>query len=195
MRSIREAPRYRELGMPRHEDPEFETFTYGDYPWKPAKVNLGRTVPGDWIFFNETLVIGGVKGRFTIGCFHVEERISYDELREGDLVDDARYAGNAHLARNRLIPESDTRFTIWRGGPGSRLLARPLPMNRAFIETLGLRDQRGQPWDWAQCNAHGRPFSELELIASHTRATRLLDERQTRWLLDQLEPQSIHAPA
>ena len=43
-------------GTAQHQDPEFETFTYGDYLWKPAKINLARMTVGDWIFFNETLI-------------------------------------------------------------------------------------------------------------------------------------------
>jgi hypothetical protein len=193
LRWIREEPRYRALGVAQHRDPEFETFTYGDYPWKPAKVNLARMVAGDWIFFNETLIVDGRKLRYTIACFHLEERVSYSELRDQGLLDDPRYTRNAHVHRNRLIPDSDERFAIWRGGPGSRLLAEPLLMDRAFFEALDLRAQDGGPWDWAQCNLHGKPFTELQLIGFHTRATRLLDERQTTWLLTQLQELPVRA--
>src|SRR5206468_1266284 len=64
IRWIREEARYRALGTAQHQDPEFETFTYGDYLWKPAKINLARMTVGDWIFFNETLIVGGTKQRF-----------------------------------------------------------------------------------------------------------------------------------
>ena len=193
LRWIREDPQYRALGARQHEDPEFETFTYGDYLWKPAKVNLARMQPGDWIFFNETLIVAQTKLRYTIACFHLEERVSYAELRDRRLLEDPRYARNAHLRRNRLVPGSDQRFAIWRGGSGSRLLAEPLLMDRAFFEALDLRAQDGGPWDWEQCNRHGKPFTELQLIGFHTRATRLLDDRQTRWLLKQLDPLPVRA--
>ena len=186
IRWIREDPRYRALGRRQHVDPEFETFTYGDYPWKPAKANLARIQPGEWIFFNETLVVAGVKQRYLIACFHLEERLSYQELAARGLLDDPHYRNNAHLHRNRLIPGSDSRFAIWRGGPGSRLLARPLLIDRTFIQNLGLPDQGGEPWNWTQHDRNGRPFTELQLIGFHTRATRLLDERQTGWLLYQM---------
>jgi hypothetical protein len=187
LRWIREEPRYRALGARQHEDPEFETFTYGDYPWKPAKANLAKMGVGDWIFFNETLIIGSVKLRYVIASFHIEERIAFSELAERGLLGDPRYHGNAHVRRNRLIPDSDTRFAIWRGGPGSRLLAEPLLMDRAFVESLGLLSQEGLPWDWSQRNRHGRPFTELQLIGFHTRATRRLDATQTAWLLERLQ--------
>ena len=63
-----EDPRYRALDVRQHVDPEFETFTYGDYVWKPAKANLAKMGVGDWIFFNETLIVatnstGGVMGK------------------------------------------------------------------------------------------------------------------------------------
>jgi hypothetical protein len=193
IRWIREDPRYRALGVRQHEDPEFVTFTYGDYTWKPAKANLAKMGPGDWIFFNETLIVAGMKLRFTIAAYHIEERIYYDELAAAGLLDDPRYVRNAHVHRNRLIPESDTRFAIWRGGPGSRLLAEPLLMDRAFIETLALPSQNGVPWDWAQHDRNGRAFTELQLIGFHTRATRRLDERQTTWLLAQLENLPVRA--
>jgi hypothetical protein len=61
-------------------------------------------------------------------------------------------------------------------------------MDRAFIEDLGIRDQRGGLWDWEQRDRRGRAFTELQLIGFHTRATRLLDEAQTRWLCDQISP-------
>ena len=186
LRWIREDLRYRALGVAQHRDPEFERFTYGDYTWKPAKANLAKMGVGDWIFFNETLIVAGVKLRYLIACFKIAERISYLELAEQNLLGDPRYAGNAHVYRNRLIPESDTRFTVWRGGPGSRLLAEPVLMDRAFMEELALPSQNGGPWDWAQRNRHGRAFSELQLIGFHTRATRRLDAKQTAWLLDRM---------
>ncbi|MSQ24058.1 MAG: hypothetical protein EXR58_05850 [Chloroflexi bacterium] len=186
LRWIKEEPRYRALGVRQHQDPEFETFTYGDYPWKPAKVNLAKMALGDWIFFNETLIVAGAKLRFVIACFHITERVGYAELVASGLLDDPRYAGNAHVHRNRLIPESDVRFAVWRGGVGSRLLAEPLLMDRAFIEELGLLSQTGDRWDWGQRNIHGQPFTELQLIGFHTRATRALSDEQTRWLLSVL---------
>lgn len=186
LRWIREDSPYRALGMPRHDDPEFETFTYGDYPWKPAKANLARMGVGDWIFFNETLVVAGAKLRYLIACFRIAQRVSYEELARAGLLEDPRYARNAHVRRNALLPESDTRFAIWRGGTGSRLLAHPVLMDRGFFEELGLLGQDGRPWDWAQRASSGRPFTELQLIGFHTRATRRLDERQTRWLLQRI---------
>jgi hypothetical protein len=188
LRWIREEPRFRALGVRQHVDPEFETFTYGDYLWKPAKANLARMAVGDWIFFNETLIVAGVKLRYVIACFQIVERVTYKALADRGLLDDPRYAGNAHVRRNRLVADSDTRFAIWRGGGGSRLLAEPLLMDRAFIEALGLPSQTGGPWDWAQRDRHGKPFTELQLIGFHTRATRRLTEPQTTWLLDQLAP-------
>jgi hypothetical protein len=187
IRWIREEARYRALGVPRHEDPEFDSFTYGDYVWKPAKANLAKMAVGDWIFFNETLIVAGEKLRFIIAAYAIAERVSYEELAAAGLLDDSRYMRNAHVRRNRLIPESDTRFSIWRGGPGSRLLATPILMDRAFIEELALPSQHGGPWDWAQRDRNGRAFTELQLIGFHTRATRRLDERQTRWLLERLD--------
>ncbi|HEY3116598.1 MAG TPA: hypothetical protein VGK54_07655 [Chloroflexota bacterium] len=193
MRWIREESRYRALGTARHQDPEFETFTYGDYLWKPAKINLARMKVGDWIFFNETLIVGGAKQRFTIAAFQIIERVEYAQLAEQDLLEDPRYAGNAHVHRNRLVPESDTRFALWRGGPGSRLLAEPLLMDRAFIEELGLLDQAGKPWDWEQHDRNGRAFNELQLIGFHTRATRLLDPIQTAHMLEMLSDRPTRA--
>lgn len=186
IRWIREEPRYRALGMARHEDPEFETFTYGDYLWKPAKANLAKMGVGDWIFFNETLIVGGTKTRYIIGSFCIAERIEYAELAGQGLLDDARYVRNAHVRRNRALPGSDPRFALWRGGPGSRLLAEPMLVDREFVEALGLLGQDGRPWDWSQCDLHGRRFTELQLIGFHTRATRQLDAGQTAWLLDRL---------
>src|SRR5205807_10432003 len=123
---------------------------------------------------------------FVIAAYCIEERVLYAELASASLLDDPRYEANAHVRRNRLIPDSDTRFAVWRGGPGSRLLAQPLRMDRGFIESLGLLSQEGMPWDWDQHNKHGRAFTELQLIGFHTRATRRLDERQTAWLIAQL---------
>ena len=188
LRWIREERAYRALGVVRHEDPEFETFTYGDYVWKPAKINLARMGPGDWIFFNETLIVAGVKLRHLIACFRIDERVSYQDLAAQELLDDPRYVRNAHVRRNRLAANSDTRFAVWRGGPGSRLLAEPLLMDRAFFEALQLPAQNGGGWDWNQHDRNGRAFTELQLIGFHTRATRRLDPEQTDWLLGQIDP-------
>jgi hypothetical protein len=187
IRWIREEPRYRAIGIARHEDPEFETFTYGDYPWKPAKANLAKMGVGDWIFFNETLIVAGVKLRYLIACFLIGERVAFEDLAASGLLEDPRYRRNAHVRRHRAIPGADSRFAIWRGGSGSRLLGRPLLMDRAFMEELALPAQDGGPWDWSQRARNGRAFTELQLIGFHTRATRRLDDRQTAWLLDRLE--------
>jgi len=187
IRWIREEPAYRALNVRQHIDPEFETFTYGDYVWKPAKANLAKMGVGDWIFFNETLIVGGVKLRYVIACYNVVERVSFVDLEAQGLLDDPRYVRNAHVHRNVLVPGSDTRFYVWRGGPGSRLLAEPILMDRAFIEELALPSQTGGPWDWEQHDRNGRAFTELQLIGFHTRATRRLDERQTSWLLQRIQ--------
>lgn len=193
LRWIREEPRFRALGVRQHEDPEFETFTYGDYLWKPAKANLARMAVGDWIFFNETLIVAGVKLRYVIAGLHILERVTYEELAASELLEDPRYAGNAHVRRNQFIAASDTRFAVWRGGPGSFLLAEPLLMDRAFIEALALPSQNGESWDWEQRDRNGKAFTELQLIGFHTRATRRLTEAQTAWLLERLGPLPVRA--
>jgi hypothetical protein len=66
-------------------------------------------------------------------------------------------------------------------------------MDRAFIEELALPSQTGGPWDWEQRASNGKPFTELQLIGFHTRATRRLDESQTRWLLEKIERLPIRA--
>lgn len=193
LRWIREEPRFRSLGVRQHEDPEFETFTYGDYLWKPAKANLAKMGIGDWIFFNETLIVAGVKLRYTIAGFHIVERVTYEDLATGGMLGDPRYVRNAHVRRNQLLANSDTRFAVWRGGTGSFLLAEPLLMDRAFIEALALPAQDGGPWDWEQHDRNGKAFTELQLIGFHTRATRRLTEPQTEWMLERLRSLPIRA--
>ena len=63
-----------------HNDPEFHTFTYGDYPTKsPRAANLKRIEPGDILVFLARLVLWGggrylgPPGFFLVGYFEIKQ--------------------------------------------------------------------------------------------------------------------------
>ena len=63
-----------------HNDPEFETFTYGDYPTRfPRASNLRYIVKGDYLFFLARMVewkngsFSGTAGFYLVGFFDIED--------------------------------------------------------------------------------------------------------------------------
>ena len=74
---ISERKEYYRCGLTKHEDPEFFTFTYGDYPCKiPRIYNLRYIKPGeDYIFFQETFEVDGKRGRYIIGDFKISIKL------------------------------------------------------------------------------------------------------------------------
>lgn len=186
-------PTYADLGLSRwvpdpdvfvHHDPEFKTMTFGDYKFKKngkrniRVANALKLQSGDFLFFFASLAnkIHRKKrrttGLFLIGFFEIRQILPYGEARLSTLVKQ-----NAHRLRN-----GDSGYTIWKGTKKSGLLKHAVPMNKRNVDKY-LRTSYGGFLPWGSKNKNGRPRTELEIINSTTRASRLIlpEYREVFW--------------
>ncbi|MHA2143366.1 MAG: Nmad3 family putative nucleotide modification protein [Candidatus Thorarchaeota archaeon] len=180
-------PTYDELGLAKyaphphwrvHNDPEFETLTYGDKRFtKNGKLNIRvanalKLRQEDFLFFFASLSTeehrerGKTTGMFLIGYFEIEEILPYNKAKSSPLV-----RNNAHRLRR-----NDTGYWIWKGTPLSVLLKHAVPMNRKNLDTY-LRTGAGDKLPWNSTDKNGRKRTPLEVINSATRASRRIEKR------------------
>ena len=124
---------------PIHQDPEFDTFTYGD-PTRP-KAGLRKLEPGDLLVFYAGLEgWGGFKsepGLYIIGYFEV--------LKAGRMVDFAKreiqtvFGKNAHVKNERRFKKDKATLVLVKGSKKSRLLKKAV-----LISEPG-KDCKGRP--------------------------------------------------
>ena len=149
-----------------HNDPEFETLTYGDNGENGRSANLTGIEGGDVLLFLVRLSrrAGAISrpakltqddGFYLIGglCAESEAEFVTQESR--------RFAGNAHALRG------DPDFLGIGGSSRSRRFRYAVPVTREICERV-FRDAAGNPWDWPEHR------SELSIIGSYTRACRCL---------------------
>jgi hypothetical protein len=174
-----------------HNDPEFETYTYGDYPTCHARAaNLKRLNKGDYIFFYARLVPWNRgkfnnKAKFCIIGFieiykiykNITKRPSENEFRE--------IANNAHVIRGEVNSFFYDGFWIFKGSPKSMRFNRAVTFNRLLITECGIKDAKGREIEW------GRFSSELAAIGSYFRSSKLIvDNRQIDLLWDKVNSES-----
>ena len=149
-----------------HNDPEFETLTYGDSGDNGRSSNLTSLERGDVLLFLARLSRrAGARGRptkltssdgfYLVGGFSIEHRAGFET------PDSPRFTWNAHALRG------DRRFLGVAGTDKSRRFDRAVPITREICDQV-FRDTYGQPWEWP---AHR---SELGVIGSYTRACRCM---------------------
>ena len=177
------------LKMRTHNDPEFKTFTYGDFPsLSPRASNLKRLETGDNLLFLARLVKWR-DGRFTdnagfylIGFLEIEHIFDKDELVE--MVETCRFDNKfERIKRNghMLIAEKYPDFWLgdalgWKGSwvfSGSKRSERftfAVPFNRELADEV-MRDARGRRWTWPENQ------TELQRIGSYTRSCRIIENR------------------
>ncbi len=164
----------RHRGTRVHNDPEFETFTYGDdCGVNPRAAALKQARPGDVLLFVARLV------RYESGRFTKEAGFYFvGYIRIEDMLQDVRkfpfgkalvaFGHNAHIRRAIYHQKTALNgFSVFKGSAaGSKRLQRAVPLTRALAEDL-FRDARGKPWLWEK---NGR--SDLQTIGSYTRSVR-----------------------
>lgn len=165
-----------------HNDPEFSTYTYGDYPDRPRVANLKHILKGDWLFFLARLV-RWQDGRFTndagfylIGYFEIKyvlKGADVENILRNSSVSPQSYLplddikNNAHIIRTVRgnIPQDS--FWIFKGNGKSRLFKYAVPFVREFTDKV-MRDRNGNPWFW------DKQKSPLQVIGSYTRSARII---------------------
>ena len=143
-----------------HLDPDLagDPATYGDSCRTAGRAfSLRRALPGDVICFLARLQGDGSPGFYLVGLLEVVE------VRPDVTSDPGAgwWDANAHVRRARAGGEWNS-FWVFRGGAGSGLLRTAVPFGRREAE----RALGGLGWPGHR--------SELQTIASHTRAIRRL---------------------
>jgi hypothetical protein len=156
-----------------HYDPEFSTFTYGDYPTKKPRVaNLKSVEKGDYIFFLSRLALWQ-NGKFSnsarfylIGYLRIDT-ILKDIIKVPKLEYIRKIRNNAHILRiksGRFPPDG---FWVFKGDHKSELFKYAVPFTREFADKI-MKDRYGKSWKWQD----GK--SELQTIGSYTRSSRVI---------------------
>jgi hypothetical protein len=160
-----------------HNDPEFVSYTYGDYPTiSPRAANLKKVEKGDFIFFLARLVkyknVGFTKkaGFYFIGYFEVE-----DILREATATPKQsilrKFINNAHVRRALYDSKLWNGFWVFKGSKKSCRFDYSVPFSKGFFEKI-IKNSRGRDIIWDR-------RTELQVIGSHTRACRMINEENT----------------
>ena len=155
---------------PVHLDPDLEsaTPTYGDNCRRAGRAfSLRRAGRGDVIVFVARLV-----PRNAPPSFHLVGALDIDDV----LVDVTSDPGpgwwdsNAHVRRARASANWDS-FWVFKGGVRSRLFSQAQPFGKHEAACVF-----GDVWRWRDTR------SELQTIASYTRAVRRVDGEGEQWL-------------
>lgn len=159
-----------------HNDPEFETFTYGDGCDNGRSRNLKAIERGDVLLFLVRLSRrAGVDGKpakltsedgfYLVGGLRVNA-IFPRLTQQPDAPTLDRIGRNAHVIRAECTGRWDGSW-VFSGSDQSRRFQRAVPVTRGVCEQV-FRDKNGNPWSWP---AH---LSELSRIGSYTRACRCM---------------------
>lgn len=149
-----------------HNDPEFETITYGD-TGRGSAANLNYMKIGDVLLFIARLVpeAGGKEpGFYLVGGISVDS-VAGDVTQPLTGQAAQRFARNAHVIRARCTGVWDG-FWVFGGSSRSRRFGRAVPVNREICDPV-FRDKNGHPWDWTR-------QTETATIGSYTRARRCM---------------------
>jgi hypothetical protein len=159
---------------PTHNDPEFETFTYGDNcETTPRGAALKGLRPGDRLMFLVRLERwhrGRATGRFGFYLVGFLEIAQDDWLLSSVRARPSRatltpFLRNAHVRRGLSDPALWDGFWVFRGSDRSRRFRAAVPVTRALCEKV-FRAADGSPWRW------DGPRSQLQVIGSYTRTCR-----------------------
>lgn len=156
-----------------HNDPEFNTFTYGDYPTlSPRAANLKKIKIGDFLFFLARLVLWK-NGEFTnkagfylIGFFEIEDILKNVTERPSD-PQLKIFGGNVHVRRGIFDPRYWDGFWVFKGSKESKLFERAIPFTKEIAEAVLTNSRRGKL-------IFPSNRTELQVIGSYTRTSHII---------------------
>jgi hypothetical protein len=158
---------------PAHNDPEFETFTYGDNcETSPRAASLKQMKPGDFLFFLARLTRWAdgrptrSHGFYLIGFLEIADVLCDVRVRPDEDIS-SRFGANAHVRRGLCDPELWDGFWVFKGSARSRRFRKAVPVTRELACRI-FASADGSPWRWDG----GR--TELQVIGSYTRSCRCI---------------------
>jgi len=154
-----------------HNDPEFETYTYGDYPdQSPRASNLRKLREGDYLLFYARLVeYFGDKftqnaAFYIIGIFEIEKIFrALDRAIDSHLLN--RIKHNAHVKRALWKDRYWDGFWVFAGSAASIRFKRAIPIPIQTLFGFGLIPFSKPP----------AKKTENQVIGSYMRAARLVE--------------------
>ena len=174
-----------------HDDPDFDTMTYGDTLTGRGRA-LTQVRQGDWLLFLANLVpldaqymFKAFHGLFLVGLMVVDTTLSTTQATP-IAMDDARltrFAANAHVIAHQAQQEAQQAATPYLDNtllmagldadiaPWQRF-EKAVPFSRQIIHELDLRDGKGQPWQWTHTPDGQSTQSELMRVNVYTRTPR-----------------------
>ena len=163
---------------PCHNDPEFESFTYGDNCDRvPKAFGLRSVKEGDFIFFlarleyYKTGLFTGMASFYLIG-YLVVERV-YKSLYQKPSMDVlSLIKKNAHVQRALNDSVFWDGFWVFQGSSQSQRLKVAIPFTLEFASQV-LRQADGSPWVISDKR------SALQVIGSYTRTARCVINSDT----------------
>ena len=154
-----------------HNDPEFETFTYGDNCEVNARAaSLKRLEQGDFLFFIVRLVRWNAgsatldHGFYLVGYLEIDD-VLRDVRARPSAREMARFEANAHIRRGLSDQGLWDRFWVFGGSDNSRRFRNAVPVTRELAQGA-FRSADGSPWRW------GGGRTDLQVIGSYTRSCR-----------------------
>ncbi len=155
----------------QHNDPEFETFTFGDYPESP-KQNLAKIKSGDLLFFlarlfkydNKTFSVGNF---YLVGFFQIETILKEVNKKpsESEL---GIYGKNAHIVEALEKPEWFDGFWVFKGSGNSKLFEKAIPFTKELLLKTITNEGEELRWDNRR--------SDNKNIGSFTRPVRIVSD-------------------
>ncbi len=175
-----------------HNDPEFDTFTYGDNP--DIKVGRGRAArlknhlrkdEGDLLFFFAGLTSIRDSKKTKIYHFHfvgffeicdiLPHLIKMPTEKELKI-----FGGNAHIRRGQAKADFFNKFWVWKGSDNSQRFLKAVPFDRELGAKI-LLDSKKREYDWPTDR------SDEDLLGSRARVARqILGDDRKRILLEQV---------
>lgn len=154
-----------------HNDPEFDTFTYGDYiPKKKGRgINLTNVKRGDFLFFIVRLVqyregyfLSGSGAFYFIGYLVIDKLI----IEEKDILAHKELIHNNPHYKWYIDKQEDIGdYLIIKGPKESKRFKHAFRVTREFCDAC-FRDTYGNKFDW------GKNQTENQRIGSYTRTPR-----------------------
>jgi hypothetical protein len=160
-----------------HNDPEFNTFTYGDYPTlSPRAANLKKIGIKDYLFFLARLTrwkngsFTKEAGFYLIGFFEIEDMLKEVTKRPSNATL-KKFNNNPHVRRGLSNPKFWDRFWVFKGSHNSTRFKYAIPFDKNFADKV-MKDSKGRKWIWKNNK------TELQTIGSYTRSCRVIEREE-----------------